>query len=141
MPLSDSFANSLLTALFKGGSFSGPSTVYLGLSTNDPEAGQFFEMSGDTYERVLIAERGKTYPDYMGEVNKRSITNAKQINFNRSTTAWPTIFGFGLFYDKEGGSPYYYAKVDNPEGVSVPSNAVALFDPNTLTVSIAEADV
>lgn len=141
MPLSDSYAKAILNVMFKGGSLSGSSEVYLGLSTNDPEAGDFYEMSGDTYARVLIAKNGATYPDYMGDVDGRAITNAKQINFNRSTTDWPTIFGFGLFAGKTGGSPYYYARVDNPEGVSVPSNAVALFDPETLKVSIATADV
>lgn len=145
MPFSVTQANAILNFMFSktNNALTPPQYIYMGLCKNDPEAdnGTFTELSGDTYARVLISQKGETYPDFIGSADARSIKNVKQINFNRSTVAWDTIHGFGLFSAATGGSPFYYAKVDNPEGVVVPENAVALFDPETLKISFANADV
>lgn len=145
MPFSVTQANAILNFMFSKTSsdLKVPTYIYMGLSKNDPEAdnGTFTELSGDTYARVLISQKGETYPDVMGTAADRSIKNIKQINFNRSTVAWDTIHGFGLFSAATGGTPFYYAKVDSAEGVAVPPNAVALFDPETLSISFASTDV
>lgn len=144
MPFSVTQANAILDFMFSktNTALTHPQYIYMGLCKNDPEAdnGTFTELSGDTYARVLISQKGETYPDFIGSAANRSIKNVKQINFNRSTVAWDTIHGFGLFTAATGGSPFYYAKVDNPEGVVVPENAVALFDPETLVISFATTD-
>ena len=145
MPFSVSQANAFLNFMFSktNAALTPPTYIYMGLSKNDPEAdnGTFTELSGDTYARVLISQKGETYPDVIGPANGRTIKNVKQINFNRSTVAWDTIHGFGLFTTETGGTPFYYAKVDSETGVEVPPNAVALFDPETLSISFASTDV
>lgn len=142
MPFSTTYANNILNWMFgKTSALSGHSKVYIGLSSNDPEAdnGAFSELSGSGYSRVLIAQYGETYPDVIGSASARSITNPKQINWTKATADWLNAKGFGLFTAEAGGSPYFYGKLDNE--VEVPTGAVALFDPNTLKISFPTTDI
>ena len=141
MPFSNNYANDILSyTLAKTASLSAPSAVYIGLCTNDPEAdgGTFTELSGGNYSRMLIVSRGASYPDVIGSAASRSITNVKQINWNKATTDWAVAKGFGLFTAVSGGTPFFYGKLDNP--VTVVSGAVALFEPGTLKLSFATTD-
>lgn len=142
MPFSTTYANNILNWTFgKSTGLSGHTKVYIGLSSNDPEAdnGTFTELSGSGYTRVLISQYGETYPDVIGSASARSITNPKQINWTKATADWLNAKGFGLFTAEAGGSPYFYGKLDTE--VEVPTGAVALFDPNTLKISFPTTDV
>lgn len=140
MPFSDFYANNILNWTFGKGSLSNHSEVYIGLCSNDPEAdlGQFNELSGNGYARVLIAKSGSAYPDVIGTANDREIKNAKQINWTKASPgAWETAKGFGLFTTASGGGlPYFYGKLTSP--VTCAAGAVMLFDPNTLQISFPE---
>lgn len=141
MPFSDSYANNILNYVFsKTNSLSAPSAVYIGLSTNDPEAtnGTFNELAGYGYARVLVSQRGSAYPNMIGTASNRAITNTYQINWAKATGEWETANGFGLFDAPTGGEPFFYGKLTEP--VIVPNGAVALFDPNALRISIASTD-
>lgn len=142
MPFSTTYANNLLNWAFgKSQGLTAHSKVYIGLSSNDPEAdnGTFTELSGSGYSRVLISQYGETYPDVIGSASARSITNPKQINWTKATADWLNAKGFGLFTAEAGGSPYFYGKLDTE--VEVPTGAVALFDPNTLKISFPTTDI
>lgn len=143
MPFNDTYANQILnwTLGKSSANLTQLSSVYIGLSTNDPEAdaGSFTEYSGDTYERVLIAQSGETYPDVIGTASGRQISNVKQINWTKATIDWTTIKGFGLFTAKTGGSPYFYGKLESD--LSVVAGSVALFDPGALKISFPTSDV
>ena len=65
--------------------------------------------------------------------------NAKQINWNKATSRWQQAKGMGLFTAEVGGDPFYYCKLDTP--LDVEPNAVALFDPGELCISMAKKDV
>jgi len=142
MPFSNTYANEILNyTMGKIASLTAPTYVYIGLSTNDPEAdnGTFNELSGNNYARVLISIKNETYPDVIGSASDRVIQNTKQINWNKSTGDWATAKGFGLFSAVTGGTPFFYGKLDAE--VTVPTGAVALFDPNTLKISFPTTDV
>lgn len=141
MPFSTSYANSFLNYTFaKTTGLTAPNVVYIGLCTNDPEAdgGTFTELSGNGYARVLISQKGETYPNVIGSASNRAITNTYQINWTKATAAWTTAKGFGLFSAATGGEPFFYGKL--AADVTVPEGAVALFDPNALSISFLETD-
>jgi hypothetical protein len=141
MPFSTSYANNILNWTFgKNNSLPVPTRVFLGLSTNDPEAdnGAFTELTGDTYKRVLIAQNGQSYPNIMGSATDRGIENISQITWTKATTPWLTAKGFGLFQNETGGDPYFYGRLENE--ISVPAGAVALFDPQTLKITFPATD-
>lgn len=150
MPFSTTKAEEILNYMFSKSQFNlaPPQEVYLGLSSNDPEAsgGAFNEISGNGYARVKVSVRGATNPDYIGEASGRTIQNTKEIHFNKATANWPNVNGFGLFTAEspsDDSSPFYYAKVDSetyPNGIPVTENSVALFDPGALKISFATTD-
>lgn len=151
MPFCNTYANTILNWIFSKGALT-PMThskVYIGLSTNDPEAskGAFIELTGDTYTRVLISQYGAVYPDVIGEADNRKILNTKQVNWAKAEADWPRVNGFGLFTDETDGSPFFYGALDltaeqkNAGGLLVEKGAVALFDPEALNISFPTTDV
>lgn len=149
MPFSDTYANNILNYLMaKTATLTAPATVYIGLCSNDPEAdgGTFNELSGGGYARVMISQKGETYPDIISTATSRAITNAKQINWNKATLDWSRFKGFGLFSNPTGGSPFFYGKLELTEeeeaagGILCEAGAVALFDPQTLKITFPATD-
>lgn len=149
MPYSKDYANQILNvSLAKQAQLSAPSTVYIGLSTNDPEAddGTFNELGGNGYGRVLICQRGETYPAVIGSASNRAIASNAQINWSKATLDWPRVKGFGLFSQATGGTPYYYGKLEMTEeekaagGVLCVAGAVMLIDPGTLRIAFTTTD-
>lgn len=142
MPFSNAYANEILNYTFaKTVTLSAPSAVYIGLCSNDPEAdgGTFNELSGGGYSRVMISQRGATYPDVINSANARAITNGKQINWTKATLDWAEAKGFGLFPALTGGAPFFYGKLETP--VTCAAGSVALFDPYALKVTFSENDI
>lgn len=142
MPFSNAYANELLDyTLGKVANIStAPTNIYIGLSSNDPEAdgGTFNELSGNAYARVLVSIRNQTYPDLISRASDREIKNIKQVNWNKATGDWGTPKGFGLFSQETGGSPFFYGKLDSTDNVS--AGAVALFDPGAFKISFPTKD-
>ena len=152
MPFCDDYANNILKWLFGQSSSLTPtrhSVLYLGLSTNDPEAdlGTFNELSCNTYERLLIVNNGSEVGNYIGDVSDRAVTNIKQINWTKATANWDKANGFGLFTAPTGGTPIFYGKLDlTPTqeaagGLLIETGAVALFDPGALKISFSTTDI
>ena len=146
MPFSDTYANSILNyALSKTATLTAPNQVWIGLSSNDPEAdgGTFNELSGGGYARVLISQKGETYPNTMGSASDRAITNTYQLNWPKATLDW-TVKGIGLFSSSSGGSPFFYGAIELTEeqiaagGLLVEAGAVALFDPQPFQIAFPE---
>lgn len=149
MPFSNSYANSILNHTFaKTQQLNAPNQVWIGLSSNNPEAdgGTFNELSGGGYGRVLISLRGETYPNFINSASDREITNSYQIAFPKATAEW-TVNGIGLFSSQTGGEPFFYGAIELTEeqieagGLIVDPGAVALFDPETLKIGFPAEDV
>ena len=142
MPYNDSYANTILNyTMAKVSSVTVPTAVYIGLSSNDPEAdgGTFTELSGNGYTRILLSSRGSSYPDVIGSASSRAIQNTKQINWTKATGDWLPAKGFGLFTAETGGTPFFYGALESE--VTVAAGDVALFDPATLKISLPAVDV
>lgn len=143
MPFSNTYAHNILNCIFgKTNGITAPSSVYLALSSNDPEAdgGTFTELVGGNYARVLVSLKGEAYPDYISTANDRFVINVKQIAFNKATADWADIKGFALYDAATNGNMIYYSKVTNGT-VSIKTGAVALFDPQTLKIGLATVDL
>lgn len=153
MPFTNTYANQILDyALAKTATLTAPSAVYIGLCTNDPEAdgGAISELSGGGYHRVLISQRGETYPNVIGSAAARAISNPYQINWTKATLDWARINGFFLSASSVVGETtqiFFYGKIELSEedeaagGLLVEAGAVALFDPNAFKISFAETDI
>lgn len=170
MPYSEKYAQTFLNYTLGQSreAFYPPNNIYLALFTNDPEAdgGVCTELTVPGYERLMIVRwanetktvwNGETgqmetktglqlqeYPSYFGAAEGRTIQNNRQINWAKATQDWPTIKGFGLFTKatNEGletpEEPFFYGKLDNP--ITVPKDAVALFDPGSLKITFPTSD-
>lgn len=145
MPFSDTYANNILDFIFaKTASLSAPSAVYVGLCSNDPEAdsGAITELSGNGYTRVLVSQRGASYPNAIGSASGRMIQNTQQINWTKATADWAEAKGFFLSSSPTVGEKtaiFFYGKLDEP--VTCVSGAVALFDPQTLKISFPKSEI
>lgn len=142
MPFSTTYANQILNVAFaKTNYIQANDYVWLGLSSNDPEAddGTFNELSGNGYARVLISQKGETYPNVIASATDRKIVNPYQINWTKATGGdWAEANGFGLFSAQTGGTPYFYGKLKEP--VTCVAGAVMLFDPNTFAIAFPSTD-
>lgn len=143
MPFNTLYANNILNLVMgKTASMTGTSKVWLGLCSNDPEAGNgsFNELSGKGYTRVLLHQYNDSYPGLIGSADNRAIANVKQIGFTKATGGdWDDVNGYGLFTEPTGGAPFYYTKLKNT--VSTPEGAVFLFDPGDLKIAFHTSDV
>lgn len=139
MILSDNYANNYLNFLLGNvATLTAPTQVWLGLSSNNPEGedGIFTELAGGNYSRVLVKIRGESYPDVLGTASDRSITNVKQITWNKASDAWLNGLGVGFFTAETGGTPFAYGKLD--QELVTPAGAVALLEPGAFEIFIPE---
>lgn len=144
MPYTNTYANQILNyTMGKVATLTAPAYVYIGLCSNDPEAdsGTITELSGNGYSRVLISQKGESYPDVIGSANNRAIKNTKQINWTKATGNWAEAKGFFLSSSGtvgETSSIFFYGKLAN--AVTCSEGAVMLFDPNALQIGFAYTD-
>lgn len=149
MPFSDTYATQFLNYAFgKISGLTSPSSVYIGLCSNDPEAdnGAVTELSGKGYSRVLVAQKGASFPNTFGSASNREIKNAYQINWTKATEDWDRVKGFLLADAAAGGDIFFYGKLDLTEeeeaagGLLVEAGMVALFDPQSFQISFPATD-
>lgn len=146
MPFNDTYSNDILNFMFGKKSLEAPTTVYIGLCSNDPVAdgGTFTELSGGGYSRVAVVKmvNGADALTLINSAANREIKNGKQINWNKATADWNPAKGYGLFTEETGGTPFFYDAIELTEeqqeagGLIVVSGAVALIDPETLKISL-----
>jgi len=142
MPFTVNESNNILNwALGKTGALAAKEQVWIALLKNDPEAdnGAIDELSGDTYERVLIHQSANAYPGLIGVASDRVIKNTAQINWTKALTDWPEVKGIALYTTKMGGEPYYYAKVPAP--FVTEAGDVALFEAGNFQIALLDTDV
>lgn len=146
MPFNDTLSNDILNFIFGKKSLTAPTTVYIGLCSNDPVAdgGTFNELSGGGYFRLNVVRmvEGADSLNLINSASNREIKNGKQLNWNKATADWIPAKGYGLFEEETGGEPFFYDAIKLTEeqaaagGLTVVSGAVALIDPETLKISL-----
>lgn len=150
-----SIANSLLeyfTAKTSTFSLSGGGECYLGFSSSTPanDGSGFTEPDSATYpsyERIqLHILKATEYTNVFGEVKNGEVTNELEFTTRecQEESGWPTFTHFGIFLNKEGGSPVAWDWLTDPDGVedengnypkkslTVAVNNVAVFRKGTL---------
>lgn len=101
--MSDYLEVELRKHLFRTGSFTKPTQLWVGLFTVTPsDSGGGTEVSGGSYARVQRnpADANWTAPDATGGVTR----NAAAITFPAPTANWGTVVAFGLFDASSGGN-------------------------------------
>lgn len=116
MPFSYYSDNALLNELFGGVAFSGPSTVYVGLSTTTPtQSGtNVTEPSGNSYARVAVPNNTTNFPN----ASNGSKSNGATITFPTATGTWGTVTNFVLYDAASGGNFLGHGTLNNSQTVS-----------------------
>ena len=148
MPFVSTFANNLLKWLTANGTIpSYNEAVYIGLVQNYSEDSpdSISELPATNgYARVLIAQRGQTFPELIGDadISSRVATNGKQINWTKASPGgWPAANAFLLSTSPtvgETASIMFVGLLDAP--ITCAAGAVALFDPGELKIQISNKD-
>lgn len=97
MPLTTTLKNKLLDAYLGGVSYTGPATVYFGLSTTTPasDGTGVTEPSGNGYARVSMTNNTTNFPSASGA----SKANGAPVNFPQATGSWGTVT-YLVIYDQ-----------------------------------------
>jgi hypothetical protein len=101
--MSDYLEVELRKHIFRTGSFTKPSALYIGLYTANPtDAGGGTEVSGGSYARV---QRDPLDANWTGASSTDGATdNAAVITFPTPSANWGVITGFGIFDASSGGN-------------------------------------
>lgn len=125
MAVTKTFANTLLNSIFSNG--------YIGLSGTKPgiDGTGVSEPSGSAgYKRVAAAGGSFTASD-------GTITNNAYLYFPEATTAWGNVSYLCVFDGSgSGASLRYFGALKSPKDIE--ANAVPLFRPGSINVSVAE---
>lgn len=127
---------------------------YLGFSTTVPNAdgSNFKEPTNASYARIqLNINEATEWTDRWGEVSGGVVTNAHEVTSPecKEEGGWPSLVFFGIFSEKEGGTPSMGDYLTDPDGepdedgnyphkpLDVAVNHVAVFRKGTLRLKIS----
>lgn len=143
MNLTNYSRNKLLDFLFRGQSFTQPSTLYFALFTSpatDEQPGE--EPVDSEYHRAAI---DCSLTDFSGTDNSTSTSVSEGIDdtiYNISTISWPdpaedwgVVTHIGVFDSLVGGNYLYWAELDRERDIVVGDSGVR-FSPGILSISL-----
>jgi hypothetical protein len=94
--LSDYLENKLLDHVLRNVSYTSPTTVYMGLYTDDPgDDNSGTEISGGSYARQIVSVTTAT---------NGIVTSSADVTFPQATANWGTISHIGLLDALSGGN-------------------------------------
>ena len=138
--ISNYFANKILdTMCGVSDSFSIPDTVYLGLSSTEPDASTG-DVTGEpteaSYARIAIGGLNKN--SKFGSANYGKITNKEEIQFKTARTAWGQMYYFFLSAGATPGinNAFLWGDIKDGEGVFVGELTVPTFYEGDLVISL-----
>jgi hypothetical protein len=101
--MSDYLEEQLIDHLFRTGTFSKPSAIYLALFTAAPsDSGGGTEVSGGSYARTQVTQADANWNAPAG--GNGLTDNVSDITFPTPTADWGTIVAFGIFDASSGGN-------------------------------------
>lgn len=113
MSKSNYLENHFLDALYGGGTFTEPSTVYLALFSSDPgEAGSGAELTGGGYSRLALT----TGTDIT--VSGDTASNPSDIEFPESSGSQGNAAYFGLMTASTGGNLLHYGQLSPARNIN-----------------------
>ena len=99
----------LLDHVFGKTTYTGPTTVYVGLLTAAPsDTGGGTEVSGGSYARAGLTNNTTNFPNATGG-SPASKSNGAAITFPAPTANWGTITHFGIYDASSAGNLLYWA--------------------------------
>ena len=140
--LTTTMTNSLLNAIFgKTTTVTAAGTAYLGLSKTKPnvDGTGATEPSGSGYARVLLGRYDQSLTQLMGNPANNKISNAKEINFNKTTGAWGTLTYACIYTAATGGNMTGWMKIKNPVVVEE-ANVIPHIDVGDLEFEFTDTD-
>ena len=92
--------NAIINAVLRNTSYTSPTTVYVGLFTNDPtDADTGTEVSGGSYARVSVT---------FGAPSNGVSTNSADVTFPTATSSFGTVTHIGIHDASTGGNLLFY---------------------------------
>lgn len=135
-------ANALLNCLTGRAQTYPYSTVYVGLSTTQPNryGGNITEPEGNGYARVLLGTALQAQTQKMSAADLGATANSEIIYFPEATGSWGTCTHFCLFSAAEGGTCIAYGLLTDeiaPVNETVPIIRVNTAQTPGLTMALA----
>jgi hypothetical protein len=134
MPKGAQLQQPVLDALLgAGGSVSHPTTLYVALFTNIPDANGGTEVGGPGgYQRVAVTNNGTNWVF----TSPSTMKNGSTISFPTVLTpGWGTIYGFGLYDIPTLGSGFLYYAGSLSAPLTPNVNDVVIFAPSALVIT------
>ena len=129
LAVSNFLADKILNGVFRGQSYTFPTTVYVALYTSNPTAADTgTEVSGGSYARRSVAfnapvsENAEIYNPETGNlitVSRRTVKNNAEIRFPEATANWNLITHVGIRDALTGGNLLYYGAIKYPKTINV----------------------
>lgn len=133
MAKSDYLENEIIKHIFRTGSFTKPTNLYVALFTAAPsDAGGGTEVSGGSYARVANNPLDANWAATSGTDGKTS--NVGAITFPAPTANWGTVTHWGIFDASTAGNLLYHAALTTSKTVNN-GDAAPSFGAGALTVT------
>jgi hypothetical protein len=142
--MSDYLENKIVDFLFRGQTFTPPTTLYIALfTTADNDAGSTrVEVSGGSYARVAITSSLANWAGTQGATSTTAssgasgtTSNNNAITFPAPTANWGTAQGIGIMDALTGGNELWYGTLATPKTVNS-GDPAPTFSAAALTVQV-----
>lgn len=119
--------NALINGTLRATTYTAPTTVYVGLFTDDPtDAGSGTEVSGNAYARTAAT--------FAAPSNGAAVTSA-DVQFPQATGTWGTVTHFAIFDALTTGNMMYHGALTTSKTIEI--GDVFKIASGSLTVTLA----
>ena len=119
--------NAIINAVLRNTSYTSPTTVYVGLFTNDPtDADAGTEVTGGSYARTAVT---------MGAPSNGVSTNSADVTFPTATASWGTVTHIGIHDASTSGNLLFHTPLDTSK--TIDSGDIFKITTGNLSVTLA----
>ena len=119
--------NALINAVLRNTSYTSPTTVYVGLFTNDPtDADSGTEVSGGSYARTSVT---------FGAPSNGVSTNSADVTFPTATASWGEVTHVGIYDASSAGNLLFHTGLDTAK--TIDSGDIFKITSGNLSVTLA----
>ena len=119
--------NALINAVLRNTSYTSPTTVYVGLFTDDPtDADTGTEVTGGSYARTAVT---------MGAPSDGVSTNSADVTFPTATASWGTVTHIGIHDASTSGNLLFHTPLDTSK--TIDSGDIFKITTGNLSVTLA----
>ena len=119
--------NAIINAVLRNTSYTSPTTVYVGLFTNDPtDADAGTEVSGGSYARTAVT---------FGAPSNGVSTNSADVTFPTATASWGTVSHIGIHDASTSGNLLFHTPLDTSK--TIDSGDIFKITTGNLSVTLA----